>query len=721
MIAPALALVATLAAVSPASAPTTTPAGSRALPPPPPTEMRVARDTLHGTVVLDPYRWLEDAQAPKTRAWLERQEAYRSEVMAGVPGRERIHSRLAQLRRTDDATVPVARGGRLFFLERAADQELSVLVMRQGERGRDVVLFDPHTLSSDRHAAVRILDVSADGRMLAMGTQRGGEDEVTVSFLDVVTRRFHADVLPRARYLSVRFTADAKAVYYSRFGPEGPRVLRHALGADPRRDAEIFGAGLGRDRLVSLEVSERGDWMLVTVRHGSAGDQVELHVKDLRRDAPVRALVTGERARFDGKFAGDTLYVRTNWRAPRQRIMAVDLANPEIENWREVVREGKHPIDGWTLAGGRLLINYAVNVISQVYMVAADGRVLGPVPTGDVGAVRGLSGRWNEPHAYLTYESYHQPPRILRVAAETNDVTTWWSSNAPFRGQDYQVQQAWFASRDGKRVPMFIAHRRGFVPNGTAPAYLTGYGGFAQNRTPRWSPLAALWMENGGVWVEPALRGGGEFGEEWHRDGMLEKKQNTFDDFLAAAEWLVSHRFTSRERLAIAGGSNGGLLVGAALTQRPDLFRAVVCSVPLLDMLRYHRLQVAPFWVSEYGSSEDSAQFRALHAYSPYHRVRIGESYPAVLLVTGDSDTRVDPMHARKMTAMLQSATASDRPVLLRYDARTGHSGGKPRSRQIDDDTETLQFLFWQLGIEPREGEPPPLPPERPSGDRQPD
>ncbi|MEO5616431.1 MAG: prolyl oligopeptidase family serine peptidase [Candidatus Eisenbacteria bacterium] len=715
---PAFAAVAAGAPSATASASTT--ATLAAASKPPETRMQLVRDTLHGTPIEDPYRWLEDASSPETRAWIGHQDAYRRGIMTAAPGRERIHARLEQLHRTNDASLPVERAGRLFFLKRAADQELFVLTMRASEDAKDQVLFDPHTMSSDRHIALRILDVADNANLVALGIQRGGEDEVTVSFLDVATRKFRRDALPRARYSSVQFSGDAKSVYYSRHGKDGPRVMRHVLGRETAADTPVFGAGLGPDKIVSLSVSDNGAWLLISVRHGSAGDQVELHAKDLRLDHPVKAIVTDLRARFDGKFGGDTLFIRTNWNAPNHRIMAIDLTRPARENWREVLREGANAIDGWALAGGRLLINYVVNVSAQLYLVATDGRVLGPVAVGDLGAVRGLSGRWSGPHAYLSFESFNAPPRILRIAAATNDAKTWWASNAPFRGQDYEVVQAWFASKDGTRVPMFLAHRKGVANDGTAPVYLTGYGGFAQNRTPRYSAVAALWMENGGIWAEPALRGGGEFGEDWHRGGMLAKKQNSFDDFIAAAEWLVSRRFTSKDRLAIAGGSNGGLLVGAALTQRPDLFRAVVCSVPLLDMVRYHRFQVGPFWVPEYGSSDDAEQFRTLHAYSPYHRVRIGEAYPAVMLVSGDSDTRVDPLHARKMTALLQSATRSHRPVLLRYDSRSGHSGGKPRSRQIEDDTETMQFLFWQLGIEPREGAPPPLPAERPTGDRQP-
>jgi prolyl oligopeptidase len=677
--------------------------------------MEVVRDTLHGTVVTDPYRWLENKDAPETRAWLAEQERYLHQVMAAAPGHDKIRARLEQLMRVDDVAVPTERAGRLFYLKRGAREELRSLVVRTGPAGREQVLMDPTTLSKDGSVSLRILDVADDGSKIAVGIQKGGEDEVEVVFLDVATRKPRADRLPRARYPTVQFSGDGKSVYYSRSGREGPRVLRHVLGAAPERDPLLFGDGLSPALIATVSVSDTGDWLLITVSHGSAGDQVELYAKDVRHDGKIVTIVNDLVARFDGRIGGDTLYVRTNWNAPRYRILAIALRHPERESWREVVKEGPSALESWALAGGRLVINYVVNVVSQLYLVATNGRVLGAVQTGDVGAVRMLTGSWSRPDVYLSFESFNVPTRIFRVNATTNSTFVWWSEPVPFRGEDYVVDQAWYATRDGTRVPMFISHRRDMPRDGKRPVYLTGYGGFAVSRTPHFSAEAALWMENGGVWVEPSLRGGGEFGEAWHKAGMLDRKQNVFDDFESAAEWLIKNRFTSSEHLAIAGGSNGGLLVGAALTQRPDLFRAVVCSVPLLDMLRYHKFLVARFWVPEYGSSEDSAQFRALYGYSPYQAVRIGEQYPAVMFVSGDSDTRVDPLHARKMTALLQSATGSDKPVVLDYDTRSGHSGGKPMSQQIEDNATHMQFLFWQLGMTPRDGAPPPLPPPPPS------
>jgi len=690
--------------------------------PPPTTKMEVVRDTLFGHVIADPYRWLEDQKSPATRAWLDRQSEYFHAVMKDAPGRDAIRARLDSLLRVDETSIPTERAGRLFFLKRGANEDVRSLVVRTVATGKEQVLVDGKKFSPDGARSLRILDVSNDGSTIALGFQNGGEDEVEVDFLDVASKTLRPQTLPRARYSTVHFGGDGKQLYYGRWAPkEGPRIFRHAMGTTADHDVLLFGSQLAPALFAGLQISDDGAWMLISVTHGSAGDQVELYAKNLRTDGPITPIVNDVAARFDARFGPPgTIFVRTNWQAPNQKIVAIDLAHPARDQWREVLKEGSNPIDSWAVAGGRLFVTYIVNVTAQVYLVAPDGHVLGPVPVGENGAVREISGRWSQPNAYLRFESYVVPPRILQIAAATNAAKVWWQSSAPFRTADYDVQQRWYHSKDGTRIPMFVCARRGLVRDGTAPAYLTGYGGFSVNETPSFSARAALWMENGGVWAVPALRCGSEFGEAWHKAGMLGKKQNVFDDFIAAGEALIAEHWTSKEKLAIAGGSNGGLLVGAAFTQRPDLFRAVVCSVPLLDMIRYHRFLVARFWVPEYGSSEDSTQFTWLSSYSPYQRVKICTRYPAILFTSGDSDTRVDPSHARKMTALVQSANGGDHPILLRYDSGSGHSGGKPVSQTIEDEADVAQFLFWQLGVTPRVGAPPPLPPERVTGDRQP-
>jgi prolyl oligopeptidase len=346
-----------------------------------------------------------------------------------------------------------------------------------------------------------------------------------------------------------------------------------------------------------------------------------------------------------------------------------------------------------------LFANVLKDVVSSVRIFDPTGKALGSIGFPTLGSVGGMSGDWDRSEAFFTFASFHMPTTIYRYDVATGKQTIWWRSPAPIESDRFEVKQVWYPSKDGTRIPMFLVHKKGLRLDGSSPTFLTGYGGFSVSRTPGFSPLAALWIESGGVYALPNLRGGGEFGENWHRAGMLEKKQNVFDDFIAAAEWLIANKYTRPDKLSISGGSNGGLLVGAALTQRPELFGAVVCSVPLLDMLRYQNFLVARFWVPEYGSAENPEQIGFIRAYSPYHRVTKGTRYPATLFISGDSDTRVDPLHARKMCALLQASTGSDRPVLLHYDTKGGHSGGKPVSRQIADLTKELMFLSWQLGV----------------------
>ncbi|MGH7150586.1 MAG: prolyl oligopeptidase family serine peptidase, partial [Planctomycetota bacterium] len=529
-----------------------------------------------------------------------------------------------------------------------------------------------------------------------------GEDEVSMRLLDVEARHDLGAAFPKARYGSVSIAPDRKAIFYSKYDSAvGPRLYRHPIGEDPAADPLVFGEGIGPGKGISATLSDDGSRLLIQVSHGSAALKTEVYLQDPAGKGPVRPLVNDLEATFSGRFGGDRIYLRTNWNAPNGRILAVDPARPERESWTEVVPAGPGVIQGVAPVAGRLFVQTLENAVPRVRIFHPDGRAAGEIAPPALGSFGGVSGRWDGKEAYYGFSSAHLPPSIERYEAGTGRSETWWRARVPFEGKGIEVFQSSYASKDGARVPIFLAHRKGAPLDGSSPAYLTGYGGFNAARAPGWSALAAIWLENGGVYALPCLRGGGEFGEDWHKAGMVEKKQSVFDDFLAAAEWLISKGYAKADRLAISGGSNGGLLVGAALTQRPDLFRAVVCSVPLLDMVRYHKFLVARFWVPEYGSAEDPAQFRHLLAYSPYHRVRDGEKYPAVLFVTGQSDTRVDPLHARKMCARLQAASASGRPVLLRHDSKTGHSGGKPTARQVEDLADELAFLFAELGVEP--------------------
>jgi prolyl oligopeptidase len=476
---------------------------------------------------------------------------------------------------------------------------------------------------------------------------------------------------------------------------DGPRVSYHAMRSDPAKDREVFGHGYGPDKFIGCELSEDGRYLSIHVFYGA--ERTEVYFQDLQKEGPIRPLVNDIPARFMGEVGADHVFLQTNWKAPNGRVLEADLRNPARENWREIVPESDAAIDSISLAGGKLFAKYTRNASSQVKVFDANGEHARDIELPTIGSIVEFNGRWTSKEAFYQFTSFPIPRRIYRYDTETGHQSVWAETHVPIHAESLEVKQVWYKSKDKTRIPMFLMYRKGTRLDGNKPTLLSGYGGFNLNRTPIFSPNFALWAERGGVFALPNLRGGGEFGEAWHRAGMLDKKQNVFDDFIAAAEWLVNNHYTQPSKLAILGGSNGGLLVGAALTQRPDLFQAVVCAYPLLDMLRYDKFFVAKFWVSEYGSADDPAQFKYLYAYSPYHHVKPGTKYPAVLFVTGDGDTRVAPLHARKMTALLQAATGSDRPVLLRYDTETGHSRGVSITKTIDEATDSLGFLYWQL------------------------
>jgi prolyl oligopeptidase len=666
---------------------------------PPKTRTDNVRDTLHGVEIIDPYRWLEDQESPETRAWIDVQNEYSHSFIDTLSGREKLNKRITELMKIDRISMPFERNGRYFLFKRSADQDLYIIYMREGLDGEDQVLIDPHPMSPDHTTSVNLLDVSKDGTVMAYGVREGGEDEVTVKLFDVDKRTNLEDGLPKGRYFGVSIMPDKSGLYYSRHKEEGSRIYYHAMGTDPSTDVELFGEGYGPDKGISAGVSEDGHYLIIVVWHGSSGDKTEVYMQDLIKKGPIVPIVNDIDARFSPAIGGDKLFIQTNWEAPNGRILVASMKKPGRKDWREIIPESDAVIRGFSLASGKLCVNYLENVVSKVKVFKPDGKFVREISFPTLGTVGGVSGQWERDEAFFSFTSFHVPTTIYRYEVSKGKQEAWYQLDVPVNTDIFEVKQVWYESKDGTKVPMFIVHAKGIKLDGSNPTFMTGYGGFNLSLTPYFSTTAVLWVENGGVFAQPNLRGGGEFGEEWHKAGMLENKQNVFDDFIAAAEWLIENGYTNPSKLAIAGGSNGGLLVGAALAQQPELFQTVVCTYPLLDMIRYHKFMVARFWVSEYGSSEDPDQFKYIHAYSPYHNVKPDTEYPSVLFITGDSDTRVAPLHARKMTALLQSATASDKPVLLLYDTKAGHSGGRPLSKQIEDATDEMSFLFWQLGM----------------------
>ena len=672
-------------------------------PPPPPTRVDTVIDTFHGVEIPDDYRWLEDQDSPETRSWIEAQNAYTLSALADRPERPAIARRLEELLRIDQVGSPRQRENRYFTWKKRAEDDLWIFYVREGLDGEDRVLLDPHTLSEDHTTDVSVDGISLDGKLMVYGIRHGGTDETELRVMDVDRGEDLPDRFPIALYRGVSVRPDRAGFYYNlQDRATGVRVRYHELGTNPADDPVIFGEGYGPSVWIGTELSDSGRYLLFFVGHGWG--RTEIHVQDLHASGPIVTLVDDIDAAFLPGFAGDRLFVQTNWKAPKGRILEVDLDQGDPAAWKEVVPEGEDAIQGFSLVGGRLFVRTLHNVISRIERFELDGTPLGELELPGVGTARTPAGTWESDSAFYYFSSFTTPGAVYRYDVASNTSEVWSQPEVPFDPAGFKTEQVWYTSKDGTRVPMFLVHREDLPRDGNRPTLLYGYGGFNSSLTPGFSSWAALWIEHGGVYAMANLRGGGEFGDEWHKAGMLENKQNVFDDFIAAAEWLIDNDYTNPGRLAIQGGSNGGLLVGAAMTQRPELYRAVLCQFPDLDMVRYWQFENNnPPALLEYGDASDPEQFKFLYAYSPYQKVTDGVAYPAVMLTSGDGDTRVPPLQARKMAARLQTATSSGRPIFLRYDTKAGHAGGKPLSKAVDDVSLEAVFLFSQLGMDARQ------------------
>jgi prolyl oligopeptidase len=640
-------------------------------------------------------------------AWCDAQGRYARSVLDDLPGRAAIRRRLEILFSIGLVSPPSPRRGHYFYERRTGRQEQPVLYLREGLHGADRVLLDPAALSADGASALDWYYPSVDGRLLAYGVSEGGTEKSTLRVKDVASGANLADVIPWTRACSLVWLPDASGFYYTRYPEPGTvpageenyhrRVFFHRLGTAWASDEAVFGAERPAEDWPSVHLSPDGRWLAVSVSRGWT--RTDVYLLDRHSGAGFQTVIEGVEALSNVTLRNDRLYLHTNLDAPRYRVLAVDPRNPARQAWRELIAEGEDVLEAVTLVGDRLLAQWLHEASSRLSLHDLEGRRLRAVVLPVIGTVAGTGGEWDGNEAFVGFSSYTTPPAVYRLDLPDGDLELWQQVEADVDPAAYTVRLARCTSKDGTPVSLFLVHRKDRPADRTGPGVLTGYGGFGVNLTPAFARSVLLFLDHGGLYAVAHLRGGGEYGEAWHRSGMLERKQNVFDDFFAAAEHLVSEGHVARERLAIIGGSNGGLLVGAALTQRPELFRAVVCQVPLLDMLRYHHFRIARLWIPEYGSPDDPEAFAWLSDYSPYHRVVDGSTYPAVLLTTGADDSRVDPMHARKMAARLQAATASGRPVLLRIESRAGHGQGKPISKVLEEWTDVWSFLCAELGI----------------------
>ncbi|MGA8621316.1 MAG: prolyl oligopeptidase family serine peptidase [Candidatus Sulfotelmatobacter sp.] len=681
---------------------------------PPKAEARPVAENLHGTKIVDKYRWLEDGTSADTQKWVAEEMAYTRGVLDPLAGREAIHKRLTELLSIGSVGVPQIGGKYYFYTRREEMQNQPVLYVREGVDGKDRVLVDANQLSPDGTIALDWFDPSEHGKYLVYGTSPSGSEMSTLHIIETKTGKLLPDTIERTRAASIAWDLDNSGFYYTRYPkkgdvPEGQEVYNrhvfyHLLGTDPATDPLIFGEGRDPEDWPSVSLDNDGRMLLITVSQGWT--KTELFLMDLRKGTPPTRITTGKNFLYGGSVYNGRLYIVTNEDAPRYRMFVTEAGNYERDDWKEIIPQTGGILTGAGVWGGKIFAQYEQNATSQLKVFDLEGQNVRDLALPAIGSIFGSSGKWNRDEIFYGFQSFTFAPSIYRYDLKSGSSSQWAKVDAPaIEPANYEVQQEWYHSKDGTRVPMFIVHKKGLKKDGHNPTLLTAYGGFNVSLTPAFSRSAYLWMEHGGIYAVANLRGGAEFGEDWHRAGMLEKKQNVFDDMIAAAEFLISEKYTDKDHLAIQGGSNGGLLMGAMITQRPDLFRAVVCQVPLLDMLHYQNFQIAKLWIPEYGSADNPDQFKWLYAYSPYHHVTAGTEYPAILFMTADTDTRVDPMHAKKMAALMQAeaknGASRTRPILLRIESKAGHGAGKPVTKQIEEFTDAYSFLFWQLGVNP--------------------
>lgn len=674
------------------------------LPPPPSTESKTVTDSVAGKPLTDPYRWLEDGHSPETRTWITSQMRYTEDYLSQIKLRPEIVKRLTELERVERYSLPEERQGSYFFTKRLPEENQPSIYLRKGLQGAEERLIDATKLSADQNTSVAIDDISEDGSLMVYGIREGGADEQTAHILDINSRQDLPDTLPRARYFGISLAPDKQGIYYSKVEAAGSLVFYHRLNTPASTDQLLFGKkfndeAFGPMQLISAQVTENGHYLLITVGHGVPSTRDDIYVKDLRTaESPIRPMVHGIDSRFYPINDADDLYLFTDYQAPNYRVVKFSINDPAPEHWVTVIPEGKDVISNFSIVGGKLFVTGLHDVVTQTKIYTLDGKQIGALTYPTIGSASSLAGRQSSHEAFYSFESFTIPPTIYHYDVMTGKTEIFAKPRIPFSSDDYEVQQVFYQSKDGTRIPMFISSRKGLKRDGSAPALMSAYGGFNVSLTPAWNSEYAWWMEQGGFFAQPNLRGGGEYGETWHKAGMFEHKQNVFDDFFGAAEFLVSEQYTSRSRLAIRGRSNGGLLMGAAMTQRPDLFGAIWCGYPLLDMIRFQNFLVGKWWTTEYGSADDPKQFAYLINYSPYHNVKLGTKYPAIMFNTGDSDTRVDPLHARKMTALMQSDNAGNRPILLHYEIQAGHSSGVSITQKINDTADELAFLWNETG-----------------------
>ena len=671
------------------------------------------RDEYHGVTVADPYRWLEAMDSPDTRRWIDAENALTGEQLSKLDARPALERRLRELWNYERWGAPSLEGPRLVVTHNDGLQNQAVLYTLDGH-GERKPLLDPNGLSKDGTVALGHFAFSNDGKRMAYGLAEAGSDWQVWRVRDVATATDESDVLRWVKFSGASWSHDDRGFYYARFDEPKPgdeltgqnydqKVYYHRLGQPQSADTLIYARPDHKEWGFSANVSEDGRWLILSVGVGT-DPKNSIFIQDLRVPAALRKTIE-ILPDFSAKFdfvgnEGDTLWFLTDDSASRRRVIAIDVHKPEKAAWRELIAESADTLESVSAVGDRLIVTRLDNAHTKVTIHKLDGTLERELALPGMGSAGGFSGKRRDRETYFWYSSFAVPTEIWKLEVQSGQTSSWRRPRVAFDSANYETTQVWYASADGTKVPMFLCAKKGLAHDGQAPTYLYGYGGFEISLTPSFSVPNLVWMELGGILAVPNLRGGGEFGAQWHEAGIKLRKQNVFDDFIAAAEYLTDNGYTQRSKLAIGGRSNGGLLIGAAITQRPELFGAALPGVGVLDMLRFNQFTIGWAWESDYGSPKDVAEFAALRAYSPYHNTKPGSAYPATLIYTADHDDRVVPLHSYKFAAALQHAQAGSAPILIRIDTKAGHGAGKPTNKQIEEWADLWGFLVQQLGID---------------------
>jgi prolyl oligopeptidase len=668
-------------------------------------------DDYHGIKVADPYRWLEDPDSPDSRAWIEAENKVTFDYLEKIPERQVIHDRLKKLWNYERFTAPANQGGRYFFTRNSGLQNQNVVYWLDDLNGVPKELLDPNTLSTDGTVALSGSAVSNDGKLFAYSLSASGSDWQEFHVRNVDTGMDLPDVIKWVKFSGASWTHDDKGFFYSRYDePKVGSMLRdanyyqklyfHKLGTPQSDDVLVYERPDMKEMGFGGNVTDDGKYLVITVWQGTERKN-RVYYKDLtQKDAPVVKLLDD----FDASYGfidndGPVFWFRTDLDAPRNRVIAIDIQHPERANWKTIIPESKDKLEGVNTINNQFVAEYLKDAQTEVRIYDLGGKFVRNVDLPAIGTATGFGGKRTDKETFYTFTSFTFPATVYRYDMVTGKSSVFRKPEVAFNPEDFETKQVFYTSKDGTRAPLFITYKKGIQLNGQNPTLLYGYGGFNVNMTPQFAVSRLVWMEMGGVYAQAVLRGGGEYGEEWHQAGTKLHKQNVFDDFIASAEWLIKNKYTSPAKLAIQGGSNGGLLVGACMTQRPDLYGAALPAVGVMDMLRFHKFTIGWAWTSDYGSADDPEQFKAIYAYSPLHNLRPGTKYPATLITTADHDDRVVPAHSFKFAATLQADQAGDAPVLIRIETKAGHGAGKPVSKQIEEVADQWAFLVKNLGM----------------------